>query len=358
MPAAIEDLPRVGTVLELAAGHEAFEWFGRGPHETYPDRRRGGRVGLWRSTVADQLCPTSDRRRTAATATPAGSGSARPAGGSASTSTRPARSRPRTSTAADLDAATHDVELRPAPGDDRPPRRRPPRARHRQLRPGHARTVRPSRRHLPLGVDAVRPSPARDDPLGRDRPRMAPRERPRQLRDAGARERLARAPPRRRADPIRRLPAAPRPADFPGYSNRVGEPVGSRSPCRASATSGSRRWSSRARTARPCSTSGTPHTGSARASRTCRISRRPTPSRTTRRETLEVDLVDAPTGLSVTVRTTLFADRPVVARSLTLVNGGAAPLVIRCAMSAVLDLPDADWNLVTLRHVGPRAARV
>ena len=39
VPAAIEDLARVGTVLELAAGHEAFEWFGRGPHETYPDRR-------------------------------------------------------------------------------------------------------------------------------------------------------------------------------------------------------------------------------------------------------------------------------------------------------------------------------
>ena len=65
-------------------------------------------------------------------------------------------------------------------------------------------------------------------------------------------------------------------------------------------------------------------------------------------ETLEVDLQDAPTGLRVTVRTTLFADRPVIARSLTLANTGSAPLTVRTAMSAVLDLPDAAWHLVTL----------
>ena len=79
-------------------------------------------------------------------------------------------------------------------------------------------------------------------------------------------------------------------------------------------------------------------------------------------ETLEIDLRDEPTGLLVTVRTTLFADRPVLARSLTLANGGGAALTVRCAMSAVLDLPDADWRLVTLsgtwareRHVHDRA---
>jgi alpha-galactosidase len=79
-------------------------------------------------------------------------------------------------------------------------------------------------------------------------------------------------------------------------------------------------------------------------------------------ETLEIDLVDEPTGLRVTVRTTLFADRPAIARSLTLSNGGGGPLTVRCAMSAVLDLPDADWHLVTLsgtwareRHMRDRA---
>lgn len=79
-------------------------------------------------------------------------------------------------------------------------------------------------------------------------------------------------------------------------------------------------------------------------------------------ETLEIDLEDAPTGLRATLRTTLFADRPAITRSLTLANTGDGPLGVRCAMSAVLDLPDADWHLVTTsgtwareRHVHDRA---
>ncbi len=54
IPEALADLPRVGTVFELAPGLEHAEWFGTGPHETYPDRKRGGLVGRWHGTV-DQL---------------------------------------------------------------------------------------------------------------------------------------------------------------------------------------------------------------------------------------------------------------------------------------------------------------
>lgn len=57
IPAILSDLARVGTVLELLPGHEALTWFGRGPHETYPDRRRAGTIGRWESTVADQHVP-------------------------------------------------------------------------------------------------------------------------------------------------------------------------------------------------------------------------------------------------------------------------------------------------------------
>jgi beta-galactosidase len=57
IPAALADLPRVGTVIELAAGLDALEWYGSGPHETYPDRKRAGVVGRWRSTVTDQHVP-------------------------------------------------------------------------------------------------------------------------------------------------------------------------------------------------------------------------------------------------------------------------------------------------------------
>ncbi len=57
IPEALDDLARVGTVIEAIPGLEALEWFGTGPHETYPDRRRSGLVGRWTSTVTDQLVP-------------------------------------------------------------------------------------------------------------------------------------------------------------------------------------------------------------------------------------------------------------------------------------------------------------
>lgn len=57
IPAELADLARVGTVLELEPGHEALAWYGRGPQETYPDRRRSGTIGRWTSTVAGQHVP-------------------------------------------------------------------------------------------------------------------------------------------------------------------------------------------------------------------------------------------------------------------------------------------------------------
>jgi beta-galactosidase len=57
VPEGLDDLPRVGTVLELVPDLEDLDWFGTGPVETYPDRRLGGAVGRWRSSVTDQLVP-------------------------------------------------------------------------------------------------------------------------------------------------------------------------------------------------------------------------------------------------------------------------------------------------------------
>ncbi len=57
IPDGLPDLPRIGTVFELIPGFERAEWFGTGPHETYPDRKRGGLVGRWRSTVTDLYTP-------------------------------------------------------------------------------------------------------------------------------------------------------------------------------------------------------------------------------------------------------------------------------------------------------------
>lgn len=57
IPPDLTDIPRVGTVLELVPGLEELAWFGTGPHETYPDRKRGGLIGRWRSTVEEAATP-------------------------------------------------------------------------------------------------------------------------------------------------------------------------------------------------------------------------------------------------------------------------------------------------------------
>ncbi len=111
VPESLPDLPRVGTLLALAPGHETLTWFGRGPHETYPDRARGGRVGRWSSTVTDQLVPY---------VRPQENGGHTDVRWLETDGIRIELDQPRQVsvlhlTAADLDAATHVVELRPRP---------------------------------------------------------------------------------------------------------------------------------------------------------------------------------------------------------------------------------------------------
>ncbi|QDU70748.1 glycoside hydrolase family 2 TIM barrel-domain containing protein [Mucisphaera calidilacus] len=57
LDATLPELPRVGVVLSFAAGFERLSWFGRGPGESYPDRKAGMPVGLYRSTVDEQFVP-------------------------------------------------------------------------------------------------------------------------------------------------------------------------------------------------------------------------------------------------------------------------------------------------------------
>jgi beta-galactosidase len=119
IPDTLDDLPRVGTVLELRPGHETVRWFGSGPHETYPDRKRGGLIGLWESTVDDQYVPYIRPQENG------GHADVRwlEAGGSDGDATAGVRielDEPRQVSvthhrAADLAAATHDIELVPVP---------------------------------------------------------------------------------------------------------------------------------------------------------------------------------------------------------------------------------------------------
>jgi alpha-galactosidase len=75
-------------------------------------------------------------------------------------------------------------------------------------------------------------------------------------------------------------------------------------------------------------------------------------------ETLEVLLIDTPANLEVRLFFTIFNDRPVVVRSARLRNVGSEPLSVECAMSATLDLPDSEWELVHLSGAWARECHV
>jgi beta-galactosidase/beta-glucuronidase len=57
----VSPLARVGLTLTLPdeelQGHEIFTWYGRGPHESYVDRKEGVRIDVYRSTVDAEYVP-------------------------------------------------------------------------------------------------------------------------------------------------------------------------------------------------------------------------------------------------------------------------------------------------------------
>ncbi|MFO7975743.1 MAG: glycoside hydrolase family 2 TIM barrel-domain containing protein, partial [Candidatus Hydrogenedentota bacterium] len=50
-------LPRIGLMMTLEGALEQFEWYGRGPHESYPDRKVAAPVGRYAGTVTGQYVP-------------------------------------------------------------------------------------------------------------------------------------------------------------------------------------------------------------------------------------------------------------------------------------------------------------
>lgn len=53
--AKMGELLRVGNRIELNGALENMEWYGRGPEDSYADRKSGCDVGIWNSTVSDQF---------------------------------------------------------------------------------------------------------------------------------------------------------------------------------------------------------------------------------------------------------------------------------------------------------------
>jgi beta-galactosidase len=48
---SLPDIPRLGMRFTMPAGFDSVAWFGRGPHETYWDRKTGAAVGLYRAAT-------------------------------------------------------------------------------------------------------------------------------------------------------------------------------------------------------------------------------------------------------------------------------------------------------------------
>lgn len=52
-----EYLPRIGTKMKLPVSMHFMKWYGRGPHESYEDRKSSAFLGVYEGDVADQLEP-------------------------------------------------------------------------------------------------------------------------------------------------------------------------------------------------------------------------------------------------------------------------------------------------------------
>ncbi|MDP3180529.1 MAG: DUF4981 domain-containing protein, partial [Bacteroidota bacterium] len=52
-----EWLPRVGIQMVLNQSFDQVKWYGRGPFETYPDRKTGAKIGTYSGSVTEQYVP-------------------------------------------------------------------------------------------------------------------------------------------------------------------------------------------------------------------------------------------------------------------------------------------------------------
>ena len=50
----LPELPRLGMVIRLPKAYEQLQWYGRGPWDSYPDRKQAAHIGWWQSTVTAQ----------------------------------------------------------------------------------------------------------------------------------------------------------------------------------------------------------------------------------------------------------------------------------------------------------------
>ncbi len=57
IPQSNPNIPRIGLQTEIAASLKNIEWFGRGPHENYVDRKTSAAVGIYKTVLEDWITP-------------------------------------------------------------------------------------------------------------------------------------------------------------------------------------------------------------------------------------------------------------------------------------------------------------
>ncbi|WP_062106266.1 glycoside hydrolase family 2 TIM barrel-domain containing protein [Bacillus niameyensis] len=55
--ANLPEIPAVGLLFTMESSFENLEWYGKGPHESYFDRAKGAKIGVYSGKVADQYVP-------------------------------------------------------------------------------------------------------------------------------------------------------------------------------------------------------------------------------------------------------------------------------------------------------------
>ncbi len=53
----IDMLPRIGVMFKMKSGFDQLRWYGRGPHESYSDKKESALVGIYQGRVDDQFEP-------------------------------------------------------------------------------------------------------------------------------------------------------------------------------------------------------------------------------------------------------------------------------------------------------------
>ncbi len=65
-------------------------------------------------------------------------------------------------------------------------------------------------------------------------------------------------------------------------------------------------------------------------------------------ETLEINMRDEKTGLEMILSYTIFRDFPVITRNVKFINKGTEDIYLERALSASIDLPDSDYEMISL----------